>query len=308
MTINLFHFSQSGNIVHYQLKTIFEKDLSNPSNSEYSNSLGIESKKFTIIPYPFGPTYAKWYHVPTILYVDKQENIYLNIFNRIEVFNKDGNSILKGNIPDDYSFLDYFSWDNDNFYLFFKKNNEDTETKVYRINIASLSSKKLETKELESLNPDILPPSYKKEMSQVNRYILSITDEKGVFYGQAWTPTDASLFRKSDARYVDPIKITVLRFDASFKKEYTHPLSEGAIIQYPETYNQYVFDKIDIESFFSEKVVCMGLGNSYVDKEGNIYLDGLKSNDAKRILNTEGKCYSIEVEKPIFFLVKLENK
>jgi hypothetical protein len=298
--------SESKNIAHYKLKTIFEKDLSKQSNFEYRDFLGSNSVKLIISsPYAFGPTYAEFYHTPRFLYLDQQENIYLLMPGRIEVFDKRGNSILKAYSPDDYGFLDYYSWDDDNVYLFYKKEHFDPETKVYKINIFSQTFKKLGKNELKSLDADLLPPATKVEKSQIDRYISSITDDKDIFYGLAFTPENGLFFRKDDARYVDPINITVLRFDASLKREYYGPLSAMAIETYPE-YNKYIFDSINIENVFNEKVVCIGLGNSYVDKKGNIYLDGLKSSEAKRILAPNGRCHTIEVENPIFFLVKFE--
>jgi hypothetical protein len=292
---------------HYQLKTIFEKDLSKQSKTDYIDLFGNENQNFDINPYPFGPAYAKWYHVPTILYVDNVENVYLFIPGSIEIFDNNGNSLMKFYLPEDSLALDFYSWNDDNFYMFFKKHYEDTESQVFKLNISTLKTEKLNTGDIELLNSELRPPSSKKEMAQVKLYISSITDNAGIFFGLAWGTELGKLYVNDNERYIDPRKIIVLKFDPTFQNEYTAPLAEGVIDQYPEAYNRFRYDEIDVEKLFNYKVVCMGLGNSYVDKKGNIYLDGLKSNGAKRIVNSKGMCNSIELEKPVFFLVKLEN-
>ncbi len=293
--------------MEYELKTIFEKDLTMESNADYIK-LPDNTSKFLIHPYPFSPTYAQSYYLPKILYVDSQENVYLEVHDRVEVFNTNGNTILKFSKPSNHQYLDYYSWDERNLYFFLKKDYEDKETKAYKINIPSLTSEEIKSNELGLLNPSLLPPLNKKEYSQAKRYILSITDEEGVFYGLAFTPTDASLFKNENARYLDPTNITVLKFDQTFTGEYMHPLSNISITQYEDVYSKYIVDNINIENLFNEKVVCIGLGNTYVDKKGNIYLDGLKSYVAKRVLSANNKCNSIEVENPTFFLAKIEKK
>jgi hypothetical protein len=109
---------------HYKYKVIFEKDLSKQDSSDF-----IESQKFIVRgPSPFAPEYGQSYRIPTILYVDNSENIYIAIPGRIEIFDTSGNSLMKFYLPGDSLSLEYYSWNNENFYLFFKKNEFD---KIY---------------------------------------------------------------------------------------------------------------------------------------------------------------------------------
>ena len=163
----------------------------------------------------------------------------------------------------------------------------------------------MESDDLIKLSQDVKYPSGNKYLAQLQEYIHSVTDDNGIYYGLAWSIGNFELLYKDGTRYIAPKRMVVLKFDSSFKEEYYEPSSELRIMENPQIFDKYKYDSINIDKLFNEKVVCIGRGNSYVDKKGNIYLTGIKSNDYNRIPVVN--YYNVEVQNPIFFLIKLEN-
>lgn len=289
----------------YKLKTIFEKDFSNQNNED--RLILFNNNKFILKgPSPFSPVAGQWYNIPPILYVDNFENIYILGTERIEVFDSSGNSILKFFIPNDSLELDYYSWNDQILYLFFKKNSLNLDYEIYLMNVNLRKTKKLSQNDSQLLSSEIYPPASRKEMAQARAYVRSITDVNGDFYGIGWGVGEYSLLTKDNERYVDPMEILVLKFDRSYDEFYSGPLTTEFISMHPDTYEKYSYENIPIDKLFDEKIVCIGRRNLYVDKKGNVFLIGIKSNNGNRIINNETN--QILVNNPILFLAKLENK
>lgn len=291
----------------YKLVTVFEKNLTKAANKDYSDQITKGTGKFSLLPYPFAPTYAHPYPIPSIIYVDQSDNVFLKSDTKIEIFSLTGNSLLQIDFPEDFGYLDYYSWDQNNFYIFLKQNNEAVDIKVFRIDLSNYSKAELSNDEARLLNVTLLPPSRYKEKTQNNLYLSSVTNENGNFYGLALKLAEGTIFNSNNAKFLDPSKITILKFDRSFTKEYSHPIEYMHLHSSQTTYKQYIYDEIDLENIFSEKIVCIGVGNTYVDKKGNVFIDGIKSNTANRIIMNDGSCSRVEVEAPTFFLIKLEH-
>jgi len=294
-------------VQHYKIKKLFEINLSNKNEGDQIDIDDGLQKLIVSGPSPFSPTVGQWYKVPPILHVDNNENIYLLTQGKIQVFDSLGVSVLTLDIPDENLNLDYYSWNEDGLYLFFNRNYSDTDYQIYLISVNEKTSRRIGRSDRILLETNILPPTSEKEMAQAETYKRSISNEKGIYYGIGWGNGDYNLLHNASGRYIDPKEILVYKFDESYKESYVGPISQDIIAVNLEMYNKYTYDRISIESLFDEKLVCIGPRNVYVDKNGNIFLIGIKSNEVKRII-TPNKTNAGEVSNPVLFLVKLENQ
>ena len=162
---------------------------------------------------------------------------------------------------------------------------------VYKINLKEHTESLVsddETNQLQSglFNPQNYLERKKKEQGTGNFY-----------FDLTWGTGMKSLFSNDDGRFITPGYLVIYKFDTSY--------SNSSFNNVPV---EYIFDSLNISKYSDDEVFDVSAVK--IDKNGNIFISGVRSNEVERIKFDYGgvEVDAIKVYKPKFFLCEFERK
>ena len=280
---------------YYIFKCLFDVPISTDTHdsllSIYQSWTKYTKDYYLVTPTPFSPT--QLIDGPRLLMIDPDTNFYIaNAYENIKVFNKNGKFIYKFEYPDNYLLSDYYFIDETSnaFILLFGNGQNAGKKIIYKINSKEHIENILSDSETSQLlsglfNPHNYSERMKKEQGTGNFYFY-VTRGMGIM----------SLFTDDNGKFIEINPLNVYKFDTSYSINIGH------------IPNEYLYDSLDITNYLNDKVISVS--SVKVDKNGNIFISGIRSNEAERTkLDYDGKEEkAIKVYKPKFFLCEFERR
>jgi hypothetical protein len=281
----------------YSLIVLLEKPIENNfsdtalylfhSNSQNpQNNYTLADQDFSLIP-----------DIPSpgLITIDKYNNFYIsNAYEKLLVLDERGNFVYRFYYPAGY-YCSFSSFDDEsNMYIHFKKEiNNTTDTVVFKINAVERTQEQLTKKEVSLLDGKYLPPGSNEEN-------IARKKENGIngihYQVLAGITKIKTLYNDNEGRFVSPAELIVYKLDAAYKYENTTPA------------DNFVYDTIDVKELAPDKVIYVN--SYYCDKNGNIFLSGVKSVDIERTkiqISGEEK-NAVKMSKLKFFIWELQRK
>jgi len=222
---------------------------------------------------------------PWLVAVDSKDNYYIsNAYENLKIMDKFGNFVYKFDYPKGY-YGTFSSVDEENnIYIRFYMDNENlSDTIIYKVNAVNRTAKKLTNDEILQIDDKYLTQK-NNAADEINYNIIPGT-------GKIKT-----IFSESDGRFVSPDTLIVYKTGGNYDRQTGQPDEKD------------IYDKVSISGLANDKVIYI---NSWqVDKNGDILLSGVKSNDIERIKNyvsTGGKD-AVKISNIKFFIWKLTKK
>jgi len=282
----------------YELIKIFEK----PINALYLDStLNFFSERskykedyITIVDFT-GFSLAPDIPSPGIVTIDSELNFYItNAYDNMKIYDSKGKFLKNIEYPVGYN-VEYQSLDNiNNLYLFLKKTDSTNKKIVLKSNLKSNLEEILTDQQVSNLNKTLLPPENFSE-------VISKKNEKqgmdGVFFDLRYDSKKIkTIFSSADGRYISPSTITVYRQEKPFVESETNKNDNNK------------FEVLNVSEISTDRVIS--LGSYVIDRVGNIYLSGVRSNKVEKTKvqmdNVERNAF--KAMEPVFFIYKLEKK
>lgn len=283
----------------YELVTLFEKPISDNfhdtslyllhSNAQYKEN------NFTLIDrnLPLLPDIP----APDLMTIDSEGNFYIsNAYENLKIFDKQGKFIYKIDYPElYYAALSPFD-DQNNLFMFLKREiNNTADTIVYKINASKKTKEILNKYEISQIDKSFLPPAnYDEAIARKKREL----EQNGIYYEVFPSPFKIkTIYENADGRFVSPKELIVYKIDDSFDFKSFVPN------------DRYIYDKLDIHKLSKDKVIYLNTYKS--DSDGNILVSGVKSDEIER---TKRKVEYNEVRDAvkaynlIFFIWKFQRK
>jgi hypothetical protein len=222
---------------------------------------------------------------PGLVTVDNKDNYYIsNAYENLKILDKFGNFVYKFDYPKGY-YGTFSSVDEENnIYIRFYMDNENlTDTVIYKVNAVNRTAKKLTNDEIPLIDDKYL--TQKNEAADEINYKVIPSFKK-----------IKTIFAESDGRFVSPDTLIVYKVGGNYDRQTGQPDEKD------------IYDKVSISGLTNDKVIYI---NSWqVDKNGDILLSGVKSNDIERIkihASSEIK-HDVKISNIKFFIWKLIKK
>jgi len=282
-----------------KFEIVFEKSVS----VEYSESgLNFYPKRFnrtknyiSIYNELFGDQGAYY----PILFGVHNNNFYVsNAHDNIIVYDNLGNEVHKYIYKEGYNYT-YPSFDDKgNLYLFLVSDDgEEKYEKAVSINADTKENLELDKNQINLLDSAILPIDIHSSFQSDNRFNKHKGDGEN-YFDVKWGKSNKSIFSANNGQYIVPETVSLYKFSNTF--EYSKSTSTDL-----ETSK---IEEIIISNFNNNRFIL--LTGFRIDKEGNMYLSGVRSNDLTKrkikIINIEKNV--VDVKDITFFIWKFSNE
>jgi hypothetical protein len=279
----------------YIFKKLFEVPISTDTHdsllSIYHSNFKYTKDYYLVTPTEFSPT--QFIPGPVLLMIDPDTNFYIaNAYENIKVFNKSGKFIYKFEYPNDFRASSHYMDENRNVFILLMPGDQNEKKKiVYKINWKQHIESLLSDSETSQLQSGIFNPQ---------NYLERKKKEQGtgkIYFDAIWGTAMRSILTNENGRFIEPKSLNVYRFDTSYNINLNYNIPD-----------KYLYDSLIISNYFNDKVV--DISSTKIDKNGNIYISGVRSNEVERIkLDYDRReIDAIKVYSPKFFLCEFERR
>ncbi|MBK9333699.1 MAG: hypothetical protein IPM96_15165 [Ignavibacteria bacterium] len=234
-----------------------------------------------------------------ILFGVHNNNFYVsNAHDNIIVYDNLGNEVYKFIYQDGYNYTYPNFDDKGNLYLFLVSDDgEEKYEKAVSINADTKENLELDKNQINLLDSAILPIDIHSSFQSDNRFNKHKGDGEN-YFDVKWGKSNKSIFSANNGQYIVPETVSLYKFSNTF--EYSKSTSTDL-----ETSK---IEEIIISNFNNNRFIL--LTGFRIDKEGNMYLSGVRSNDLTKrkikIINIEKNV--VDVKDITFFIWKFSNE